>query len=146
MPYARGKEQRRLADEIARETEASAFYDALLAYPQKRPERLQEAFHWIVHDQDNRPTITLRHRMTLDIGDGLVAADREFNVSQGYNHMQAIAGMVPVQGGTMVFYGAHISTDRVGGAAMAMKHNIGRKVLARQLKDIFARSRDRFTK
>jgi hypothetical protein len=153
-PYARSDgEQRRPGEELQRvvaqasallQKHAPPFADALTRYPRAKPSDLEEAFYWVVHNQDNRPTVTLRHRMTLAIGDAVMAADRELYVSQGYNEMQAIGALVPVDGGTIVFYSAHTSTDRVGGAATAMKHSIGRKVMSKQLKEIFERSRNRF--
>jgi hypothetical protein len=84
--------------------------------------------------------------MTLAVGDALVAADREFYVSQGYNAMQALGAILPVEGGTMVFYRCHTFTDRVGGFGTASKRSIGRKIMAKQLEKIFERSRDRFAK
>lgn len=146
-PYSRGKGvQRQPADElravlqqatpIARKY-APAFLDAIVDYPRGPPSGVEESFHWIVYNLDNRPTATLRHRLTMAVGDGLVAFDREFYVAHGYNVMQAFGGLIPVEGGTVVFYRAHTNTDQVGGAATAMKHNIGRKVMAKQLQKIF---------
>ncbi len=151
-PYSRGKgQQRQPADElravlqqatpIARKY-APQFLSALVDYPRGRPSSVEETFHWIVYNLDNRPTVTLRHRLTMPIGDGLVAFDREFYVAHGYNVMQAFGGLLPIEGGTVVFYRAHTNTDQVGGAATAMKHNIGRKVMAKQLQKIF----EHFTK
>jgi hypothetical protein len=146
-PYSRGKGlQRQPADELRAVMQkatpilrkyAPPFLSALVDYPRARPSGLEETFHWIVYNLDNRPTVTLRHRMTMPVGDGLVAFDREFYVAHGYNVMQAFAGLLPIEGGTVVFYRAHTSTDQVGGAATAMKHNIGRKVMAKQLEKIF---------
>ena len=151
-PYARGKgQQRQPADELRAVLEqarpiakkyAPAFLSVLADYPRWRPSGLEETFHWIVYNLDNRPTVTLRHRLTMPLGDGLVAFDREFYVAHGYNVMQAFGGLIPVEGGTVIFYRAHTSTDQVGGAATAMKHNIGRKVMAKQLEKIF----EHFTK
>jgi hypothetical protein len=151
-PYSRGKGvERQPADElravlqqatpIARKY-APAFLDAIVDYPRARPSNVDESFHWIIYNLDNRPTATLRHRLTMALGDGLVAFDREFYVAHGYNVMQAFGGLIPVEGGTVVFYRAHTNTDQVGGAATAMKHNIGRKVMAKQLQKIF----EHFTK
>lgn len=151
-PYARGKgQQRQPSDELRAVLEqakpiakkyAPAFLSVLTDYPRWRPSGLEETFHWIVYNLDNRPTATLRHRLTMPLGDGLVAFDREFYVAHGYNVMQAFGGLIPVEGGSVVFYRAHTSTDQVGGAATAMKHNIGRKVMAKQLEKIF----EHFTK
>jgi hypothetical protein len=121
---------------------APAFADVLAHYPRGRPAGLEESFHWILYNLDNRPTPTLRHRMTLNVEGGLVAADRELYVGHGYNVMQAIGALLPVDGGTIVFYGAHTSTDQVGGRSSGLKHSIGRRVMAKQLEKIF----EHFTK
>jgi hypothetical protein len=152
--YARGGgRERKPADELRRLVELALplvqkyvpqFASVLAHYPQSRPEGLDEAFYWIVYNLDDRATVTLRHRMTFALGDALVAADREFYVSQGYNSMQALAGILPVEGGTMVFYRCHTSTDRVGGFGSATKRSVGRRIMAKQLEKIFERSRDRF--
>jgi hypothetical protein len=153
--YARAKEERRPGEELTRVTAgvlpilqkyAPDFAEVLRAYPQRRPPELKEAFFWIIHNEDDRPTVTLRHRMTLAVNGGMVACDREFYVSQGYNDLQAVGALLPVQGGTAVIYSAHTSTDRVGGAATAMKHSVGRSMMEKQLKQIFERSRQRFAK
>jgi hypothetical protein len=153
--YARGKEERRPSEELARVTtamlpivsrHAPEFAEVLRAYPERRPRELRESYAWLIHDEDNRPTVTLRHRMTMAVGEGLVASDRELYVSQGYNDMQALGALLPVQGGTVVIYAAHTSTDRVGGAATAMKHSVGRSMMEKQLKQIFTRSRQRFSR
>jgi hypothetical protein len=153
--YARGKEERRPAEELLRVTtamlpilrrHAPEFAEALRAYPAHRPPGLGESYSWIVHNEDERPTVTLRHRMMLAVGDGMVLSDREFYVSWGYNDMQALGALLPVQGGTIVIYSAHTSTDRVGGAATAMKHSVGRSMMEKQLKQIFDRSRQRVAK
>jgi hypothetical protein len=155
-PYARANgTPRKPGDDLRRNTEqisrllqkyVPSFEAVLSHYPQDRPANLDETFGWIVYNLDDRPTLTLRHRLTLAVGDGLVAADRELYVSQGYNAMQAVGALLPVEGGTMVFYGAHTSTDRVEGFASASKHSIGRRVMAKQLEKLFERSRDRFAK
>ncbi len=128
------------------EKSAPAFHQALLGYPKSKPAGVEETFYWMVSKLDDRPTVTLRHRMTMPLGDGLVAADREFYVSHGYNVMQAIGAILPVEGGTLVFYRGHTSTDRVAGASSGMKHSIGRKMMAKQIAKLFERSRARAEK
>lgn len=149
--YARGGGQSvSPADEVRKVLTANHLLDtceggvrrALLEYPRHR-ERMEEAYYWIVYAQEGRPAVSLRHRMTIAVGDGLIVSDREFYVSQGHNSTQAMAGLVPSGDGTIVFYTAHISTDKVAGVAAPTKHSIGRKVVARQLAAIFERARHR---
>jgi len=65
-------------------------------------------------------------------------------VSHGYNTSQAITGLIPVPEGTVVFYRSRVSTDQVAGFGSSVKKGIGRGVMAKQLKEIFKRSRASF--
>ena len=54
---------------------------------------------------------------------------------------QAIAAFLPADEGTLVLYTNHTSTDQVAGLGGAAKRAIGRTVMARQLKKLFAATR-----
>jgi len=120
---------------------APALQRLLLSYPRGKPMGLEESFFWLRYDLDGRPNYTLRHRLAIPMGDGFAVADREFYVSHGYNASQEIAGLVPVSEGTVIFYRSRVSTDQVAGFGSSMKRNLGRSVMARQLTEIFERSR-----
>ncbi len=148
-PYDRGEGvQRSPAEELRRDSAAKilgkyspAFRDVLLQYPTARPPGLEERFFWLVYDLDDRPTLTLRHRMTLPVDDAFVVADREFYVSQGHNAWQAHAAFAPTKDGTMVFYVTRTSTDRVSGFGASAKHAIGRRMMTREIQGTFDRMR-----
>lgn len=148
-PYARDGELRDVGGALRASTMGSpviakfapVFRALLLDYPSQTPPELEESYFWLLYDLDDRPNLTLRHRMAMPAGDGFVVADREFYVSQGYNEMQALAGFLPADGGTVVFYVTRTSTDRAGGFGSSAKHAIGRKVMAREIEAIFERSR-----
>ena len=148
-PYARDNGERRDLGEGLRvfsqapgalQRYTSLVERTLRAYP-KMPEGATEAFYSIVYDHDDRPTVTLRHRFGLVIDDVNLLVDREFYVSQGYNEMQALMGFIPFDGGTLVFYRADTSTDRVSGTSSTVKHSIGRRMMAKQIEDILTRTR-----
>ena len=160
FPYAReGGTMRRGGDElqsvVAALTPRIASHSPTLAhtlraYPKRDP-GVKEGFRWIVYEQDGRPTVTLRQRLSFVLPDGnVVLSDREIYVSQGYNAMQAFAAMFALgagdRDGTLVHYQANTSTDRVEGSASAMKHGIGRKMMARELDALFERFRARLGK
>jgi hypothetical protein len=148
-PYARDGDQRDVAGALKASTSASrvlasfapAFRTLLLGYPAGEPAGMEEQFYWLAYDLDDRPNLTLRHRLAQPVGDAYVVADREFYVSQGYNEMQALAGFLPAEGGTVVFYVTRTSTDRAGGFGSSAKHAIGRKVMAREIEAIFEKTR-----
>jgi hypothetical protein len=151
-PYDRGGGvQLSPAEELRRHSAAKilgeyrpAFRDVLQHYPAARPADLEERFFWIVYDRDDRPTVTLRHRMALPMDDAFVVADREFYVSHGYNAMQAHAAFLPAKGGTMIFYVTRTSTDRASGFGSSAKHAIGRRIMTHDLEDTFNRMRAAF--
>lgn len=151
-PYARGSGPREPSEELRRATQSSrilklhapALQQVLLSYPAVKPAGLEEHFYWLCYNLDGRPNYTLRQRMALAVGEVFATADREFYVSHGYNTSQAIAGLIPVPEGTLVVYQSRVSTDQVAGFASSMKKGIGRSVMAKQLTDIFERSRDSF--
>jgi hypothetical protein len=146
-PYARDGEDRDVAAGLKAATDGSlalakfapAFRDVLLSYPASKP--ADEELYWLVYDLDDRPNLTLRHRLSQPAGDAFVVADREFYVSQGYNEMQALAGFLPADDGTVVFYVTRTSTDRAGGFGSSAKHAIGRKLMGSEIEAIFEKSR-----
>jgi hypothetical protein len=123
---------------------APALQQLLLSYPQGKPPGLEEHFYWLRYDLDGRPNYTLRHRLAMPVGEIFAVADREFYVSHGYNTSQAFAGLIPVPEGTVVVYRSRVSTEQVAGFGSSIKKGIGRSVMAKQLTDIFERSRDSF--
>lgn len=123
---------------------APALQQVLLSYPQGKPAGLEEHFYWLRYNHDGRPNYTLRQRMDLAVGEVFATADREFYVSHGYNTSQAFAGLITVPEGTLVVYRSRVSTDQVAGFGSSVKKGIGRSVMAKQLTDIFERSRGSF--
>ena len=150
VPYARANGPQDPSAELRHALEAASpllakyapeMRQVLLSYPRDKPEGLKENFYWLRYDLDGRPNYTLRHRLALPIGDVYVVADREFYASHGYNTSQAIAALLPVPEGTMVFYRSRISTDQVAGFGSSLKKGIGRGVMAKQLMGICDRAR-----
>jgi hypothetical protein len=152
-PYARGKDkQASPADELRRASEAArgvkkyvpVFYDLLLSYPQSAPADLQQSFFCIRYAMSGRPNFTLRHRLAMPVGDAFVAADREFYVSHEYNDSQGVAALLPVENGTVVTYLHRTTTDQLGGFGASAKQAIGRTMMAKQISEIFEKSRASF--
>jgi len=114
-----------------------AFYDLLEGYPKKAPADLTEVFNWSQFKAHGADTIVLTHAFTGTFGNALVAVQRQYYVSTGYNAEQAIAGFIPVDGGTLVVYTNHTSTDQVAGLGGGAKRRIGRKFMASQLEALF---------
>jgi hypothetical protein len=149
-PYARDKDrQSQPADDLRRATEAAkgikkyapAFHDALMTYPQDVPPALTQHFFLIRYAMGGRPVFALRHRLAMPVGGAYVVADRDFYVSSGYNDTQGLAGLLPIETGTVVFYLERVTTDQLGGFGASTKQAIGRGMMAKQIRQIFEKAR-----
>lgn len=145
-PYARGGgAQRSCADEIRTMTEATkalkqyvpTAYQMLLGYPGSKAPGTQEFFRWSQVDAHGTPALTLTHAALIPDGDAWVIVQRMYYVSASFNCEQAIAALLPVQGGSVVVYGNRTSTDQVEGWGGDMKRSIGSRLLESQLESQF---------
>lgn len=151
-PYARGgSAQTDGADELRKASDAAgglkkylpAFQAVLLGYPQATIPGLQQNFYWVNYDIDGTPTYVLTQILAAADGNARVVAQRQYYVSTGYNVQQAVAGLLPVQEGTLVAYATHTFTDQVGGFGGSAKRSIGRRIMATKLKAVFDKGRHR---
>lgn len=118
---------------------APKFFALLNSYPNGKPAGTQEVFRWMHFEAHGVPTIALVHGMIVPDGDAFLALQRQYYVSEGFNCEQAVAGFLPVQGGTVVVYVNHTSTDQVTGFGGGAKRSIGSKLLSSQLEGLFAK-------
>jgi len=103
---------------------------------------VQESFSWTKSIIRDNPTYVLQQRMAVADGDARAVVQRQFYVSTGYNGQQAVAGFLPIQGGsTLVAYTSHAFTDQVSGFGGSMKRSMGSRVMANQLKTMFEAAR-----
>ena len=145
-PYARGgSSQMNLASDLRKATQAvqglekylPKFQAALLNYPKGMEPEMQESFFWLRSIIHGQPTYVLQHTLAVADGAARAVAQRQYYVSAGYNGEQAVAGFLPVQGGTLVVYSSHAFTEQVSGFGGSMKRGIGSRVMADQLKKMF---------
>jgi hypothetical protein len=147
-PYARESGSRSPADELRTATQASKglqryvpdAYQMLLDYPKSKPAGTEESFRWAQIDAHGTPTFTLTHVAFIPDGDAWVVVQRMYYVSTGFNSVQAIAALVPVQGGTVMAYANRTSTDQVAGFGGGTKRSIGSKLLESQLEALFKKA------
>lgn len=142
-----------LAADLRRATEGAAglkkylpaFQAALLGYPKGVVPQTKENFFWAKSIIEGKPTYILSHVMAVPDGGARVLARRQFYVSTGYNGEQAVAGFLPVQGGTVVVYADHAFTDQVTGFGGSMKRSIGSSMMSSKLKELFEAGRQKAT-
>lgn len=118
---------------------APAFYAMANGYPGSKVSGSEEVFRWMHFNAHDVPTIALVHGIFAPDGDAILALQRQYYVSEGFNGEQAIAAFLPVQGGTVVLYANHTSTDQVAGFGGGAKRSIGSSLLSSQLQDLFSK-------
>lgn len=118
-----------------------AFHAVLLGYPKATLPGMREHLFWVKYNIQGKPTYVLTHVLAASDGAARAVVQRQYYVSTGYNGEQAVAGFLPVQGGTVVVYAGHAFTDQVAGWGGSMKRSIGRRVMADQMKKMFEAGR-----
>jgi hypothetical protein len=154
-PYDRGDgNMRQVGEGLLQATEASkvaaqyapAIQDLLLNYPHGNPTQLEQRFFWINFTIDGQATIVLSHRVAQHLnGGGYVVADRHYYVGRSHNSVQAIGGVLPVDEGSIVFWTNRTSTDQTGGFGSWIKHAIGDRIMAKQMRRTFEKLHALFT-
>jgi len=112
-------------------------YAAMAGYPRSLPAGSEDRFSWVQLKAHGLPTLVLNQGLIVPDGEAFIAMQRQFYVSEGFNSEQAIAGILPTEGGSIVLYVNHTSTDQVAGFGGGAKRSIGSKLMASQLQDIF---------
>lgn len=145
-PYDRGDgDSRSVADDLRKSLDAlenlkkyaPAAYTAMLSYPASLPAGSEDGFAWVHLEAHDVPTIVLTQGLFVPDGDAYLVMQRQFYVSEGFNGEQAVAGFLPAQGGTVVVYSNHTSTDQVAGFGGGAKRSIGSKLMASELEGLF---------
>lgn len=148
-PYDRGQgKTRSVADDLRAALEAMpglqahapAAYAAMLRYPDAQPPGTEQAFRWKQLSANGIPTIVLGHGLFIPDGDAMIVLQRQYYASEGFNCEQAVAAFLPVEGGTVVVYVNHTSTDQVAGFGGGTKRSIGSRLMASELEAIFTRA------
>lgn len=153
-PYDRGDRATNGSDDLRNASDAAGelkkylpeLHRQLVAYPQPMMPDLEQRFRWLKYDIDGATTFVLMHEMGVAAGAARALVQRQYYVSAGYNAEQAIAGLLPVETGTIVVYTNHTFTDQIGGFADAVKRGIGRRIMASKLKQIFDSGRTQVVK
>lgn len=118
---------------------APAAWAAMMNYPASSVAGSEEVFRWEHFNANGVPTFALTHGLSVPDGGAFLVLQRQFYVSEGFNCAQAIAALLPVEGGTVVILSNHASTDQVEGFGSGIKRSIGRGLMASQLETLFSR-------
>lgn len=148
-PYDRGGSSSDVASDLRKASSAAAglkkylpaFQQLLVDYPNAPATGVQQASRWLKYDIDGTITFVLTHMLVASDGDVRAVVQRQYYASTGYNAEQAVAGFLPVEGGTVVAYTNHTFTDQVAGWGGSAKRSIGRNMMTSKLKAMFDRER-----
>jgi hypothetical protein len=148
-PYARsGGGTTSPADALRAAFDASGFlakyapglHGALANYPKPVPAGFDDRFVWALIDVQGRPAVVLIHRLVSSSGDALGISERQFYASQGFNAMQVLIGLLPVEEGTAVFYTNRTSSDQAARFGR-MAQSMGRRMLVGEVTRFFTAAR-----
>jgi hypothetical protein len=115
-------------------------FQALLAgYPKGLTPQVTDRLFWIESTVEDRPCFVLSHLLSMQSGKAVVLAHRQYYVAHSYNSLQALVGLMPAEGGSILFYLNRTSTDQVEGFPEAVRHNMGREAMQKAVTAIFER-------
>ncbi|MEW5739919.1 MAG: hypothetical protein AB1938_13385 [Myxococcota bacterium] len=150
-PYDREGSQRAVSDELKAFTKAHdglekyapKAWAAMLGFPGSKVEGADSVFRWVHLKAHDVPTLALVHGLAIPDGDAWMVMQRQFYVSEGFNCEQAIAALLPAEGGTVVVYANHTSTDQVTGFGGGARRAIGTKLMAGEVQGLFEKLQKR---
>ena len=113
---------------------APNFYSILQNYPDARIRDVEHRFYVFKHNIAGRPGFVLSHRIYFFGAEFAMLAARHIYAPHFYNSMQLVAGVIPHEDSTVLFYGNRSYTDQVTGFGSGIKHSVGGKQLEKGIK------------
>ena len=120
---------------------APDFHDVLESFPDTRIQEVQHRFYVFKFDLAERPGFALVHRIYLFGDEFTLAAERHIYAPHLYNSLQTVAGLIPHEDSTMLFYVTRTYTDLVAGFGSGLKHAFGGKLVAKGVKALLGNVR-----
>lgn len=142
--YDRGEGGRaHISEEMRRDTEAMTqlaeplelFGHAWLGDPPGPPIEVSDAYYWMTLDIEDRPVIALSHRLYFKNGGVEAVGIRDFYFSTFFDSGQTLALLVPVEEGILLAMASDFWVD-FWSSAPSLKHAIGTKLLAKQMRHL----------
>jgi hypothetical protein len=121
---------------------APNFYSIMQSFPEARIQKVEHRFYVFKFNIAERPGFVLSHRIYFFGAEFALAVERHIYVPHFYNSLQLIAGVVPHENSTVLFYGNRTYTDKVTGFARGIKQDVGGKRLAEALTALIIDIRD----
>ena len=106
------------------------FHNVLENFPGARVQEIEHRFYVFKLSIADRPGFVISHRIYFFGNQFAALAERHIYSPHFYNSLQLVAGVIPEQDKSVVFYGSRTYTDQVAGFASGVKHSAGGKQLA----------------
>jgi hypothetical protein len=113
----------------------SGFRNAWVGMPLSPSVDPDDAYYWLTLDIDKRPVIALSHRLYVKNGEFEAIGIRDFYFTSFFDAGQSVAALLPVPEGILLVTAAHFWVDFWSGSAK-MKHSMGTKMLAKQMRHL----------
>jgi hypothetical protein len=113
---------------------APHFYSILQNFPDAPVRRVEHRFYVFKYNIAGRPGFILSHRIYFFSAEFALIAARHIYAPHFYNSMQHVAGAIPYQDSTVLFYANRYYTDRVTGFGSGFKHAMGGERLENRIK------------
>jgi hypothetical protein len=113
---------------------APKFLKMLENFPDARVEEIEHRFYVFKLNIAGRPGFVLSHRIYFFGTEFALLVERHIYAPHFYNSLQMVAGVIPHEDSSMVFYGNRTYTDQVTGIGSDMKQSMGGKQLAEEIK------------
>jgi hypothetical protein len=115
---------------------APNFHGILQNFPGARIREIEHRFYVFKLDIAGRPGFVLSHRIYFFGAEFALLAERHIYSPHFYNSLQLVAGVIPHESKTVVFYGSRTYTDQVAGFGSGVKHAVGGKELAEGIRKL----------
>jgi hypothetical protein len=121
---------------------APEFFNILQNFPDAQLTDVEHRFYVFKANIEGRTGFILSHRIYFFGTEFTMLAERHIYTPHSYNSLQLIAGIIPHEDSSVLFYGNRTYTDQVTGLGSSMKHSVGGEIMAEEIKALIADVRD----
>lgn len=113
---------------------APKFLRMLKNFPDARVQGVEHRFYVFKLNIAGRPGFILSHRIYFFGTEFALLVERHIYAPHFYKSLQLVAGVIPHEDSSVVFYGNRTYTDQITGIGSDMKQSMGGKQLAEEIK------------
>jgi len=121
---------------------APEFFNILQNFPDAQLTDVEHRFYVFKADIEGRTGFILSHRIYFFGTEFTILAERHIYTPHSYNSLQLVAGIIPHEDSSVLFYGNRTYTDQVSGLGSSIKHSVGSEMMAEEIKALISDVRD----